>query len=118
MKNNSKIKKDNLERRQKRIRAKIFGTPKIPRLSVSRSLKYIFLQLIDDQSGKTLVSVHSKNMDIKGTKTEIATSAGRELASKAKKAGINQCVFDRSGRKYHGRVKAVAEGARENGLQF
>lgn len=118
MKNNNKIKKANLERRQNRIRAKISGTAKIPRLSAAKSLNHVYLQLIDDEKGKTLVSLHSKTLALKGKKTEISLAAGRELAARAKKAGITKCVFDRAGRKYHGRVKAVADGAREGGLQF
>lgn len=118
MKNNNKIKKAKLERRQNRIRAKIFGTAKTPRLCASKSLNHVYLQLIDDEKGKTLVSLNSKALALKGKKTEIALAAGRELAVKAKDAGLTKCVFDRAGRKYHGRVKAVADGAREGGLQF
>jgi large subunit ribosomal protein L18 len=118
MKNNNKIKNANLERRQKRIRTKISGTAATPRLCVSRSLNHIYLQLIDDEKGKTLVSLHSKTLAEKGKKTEIALASGRELAVRAGKAGITKCVFDRTGRNYHGRVKAVALGAREGGLQF
>lgn len=117
-KNYSQIKKAGLARRQKRVRAKISGSPEIPRLNVSRSLLHVYLQLIDDQNGRTLVSVHSKTLGEKGKKTAVAFAAGQALAAKAKAQGINACVFDRSGHRYHGRVKAVAEGARQGGLKF
>ena len=117
-KNLNKIKKLSLTRRQNRIRAKIFGTTSLPRLSVSRSLTSVFLQLIDDSTGRTLVSIHSKTLPKKGKKTEVAFEAGLALAQKAKEKGITNCVFDRGGRQYHGRVKSVALGARQGGLNF
>ncbi len=116
--NKNKIKQSLKLRRQKRTRAKIKGTAECPRLSVSKSLHYVYLQLIDDERGKTLVSLHSKSLKAKGTKTEIAKLAGVELAKKALAKKINRCVFDRGAGKYHGRIKAVAEGARQGGLKF
>lgn len=112
-----KIKQNKLQR-QARARAKIFGTAKRPRLSVFRSSKGMYIQLIDDEQGKTLVSVSIKAVKEKGTKTELSAAAGKLLAEKAKKKGIKQVVFDRGSSKYHGRVKAVAEAAREAGLRI
>ncbi|NMB48245.1 50S ribosomal protein L18 [Candidatus Kuenenbacteria bacterium] len=117
-KNYQQIKQASLARRQKRVRAKIFGTADRPRLSVSKSLKSVFLQLIDDQTGRTLISLHSKTLAQKATKTAIAFTAGENLAQKALAKGITTCVFDRGGRQYHGRIKAVADGARQGGLKF
>ena len=108
-----------LQRRKARVRAKVFGTAERPRLSVFRSLTNINLQLIDDKAGKTLVSVYQKELKLdKKTKTEVAFEVGKKLATKALEKNIKVCVFDRSGYKYHGRVKAAAEGAREGGLKF
>jgi large subunit ribosomal protein L18 len=104
-----------------RIRAKISGTAAMPRLSVFRSNKDIYSQLIDDASGTTLLAVNSRQKDIAsqaGTKVEKAVMVGKVLAEKAKALGIEQCVFDRGGYLYHGRVKAVSDGAREGGLKF
>lgn len=104
-----------------RIRKKIAGTAARPRLSVFRSNAEVYLQLIDDASGKTLVAASSADKDIKaqgGTKSEKSKLAGSALAQKAQSLGITTCVFDRGGNLYHGRVKAVADGAREGGLQF
>ena len=110
-------------RRQKlkwRIRKKISGTSACPRLSVFRSNKEIYVQLIDDVTGKTLAAANSrgKDVDAKGNKVEIAKLVGAAIAAKAKAAGYEKCVFDRGGYLYHGRVKAIAEGAREGGLNF
>ncbi len=119
-----KIKKKQLrKRRHLRIKAKIKGTLQRPRLSVFRSLNHIYAQLIDDEAGRTLVAVSDRNIKdssgkTKGTKTEIAKKVGLLLAEKAKQHKITKVVFDRGGFKYHGRIKAVAEGAREGGLQF
>ena len=113
-----------LERRHRikyRIRKIIFGTATKPRLSVFRSNKEISAQLIDDVSGTTLVATSSREKDIvskKGTKIETATLVGKTLAEKAKKAGIETVAFDRNGFLYHGRVKALADSAREAGLKF
>lgn len=100
-----------------RIRKIVKGTPDRPRLVVFKSLKATYAQLVDDKSKKTLLSASSLKAK-KGTKTEKAKGAGAEVASKAKEKNITKVVFDRNGYKYHGRVKALAEGAREGGLQF
>tara|TARA_Y100000589_G_scaffold132495_1_gene126355 strand:- start:23889 stop:24245 length:357 start_codon:yes stop_codon:yes gene_type:complete len=106
---------------KKRIRKVVKGTPERPRLSVYRSNKEIYAQIIDDVNGKTLVSASSRDKDIassKGTKSEIAALVGKAIAEKAVKAGISKISFDRNGYLYHGRVKALADGAREGGLDF
>mgnify|MGYP001443892507 FL=1 len=103
------------------IRSKIFGTSDIPRLAVFRSNKQIYAQLIDDTIGKTLAAASSndKNLtNIKGTKIDQATAVGKSIAVNAKSVGIETVVFDRGGFLYHGRVKALAESARESGLKF
>ena len=102
------------------IRRKISGTNAVPRLSVFRSNKGIYAQLIDDKSGKTVASASSmeKGVTFEGTKTQIASQVGKRLAEKALAAGFANVVFDRSGYLYHGRVKALADGAREGGLNF
>lgn len=102
--------------RHKRIRAKIYGTKERPRLSVFRSNKHIFLQLIDDEKGEILVSASDLKVKKKGTKTETAKMVGKELAKLAKGKKIRRVVFDSGGYKYHGRIKAALEGAREEGL--
>jgi large subunit ribosomal protein L18 len=105
-------------RRHRRVRSKVAGTAERPRLTVFRSNRGIFAQLVDDEAGRTLASAHWTAMDTGGSKTEQAEAVGKALAEAAKKAGISSCVFDRGGYLYHGRVKALAEGAREGGLQF
>ena len=105
------------ERRHKRIRNKILGTAERPRLVVYRSLKYIYAQLVDDIKHSTLVSADSLGVK-KGTKIEKSKECGKKLAELAKKKKIKTIAFDRSGYKYHGRVKALADGAREGGLKF
>ncbi len=101
------------------IRRKISGTAIKPRLSVFRSNAHIYAQLIDDNSGRTLASASTHELEgVKGTKMELSKSTGAKLAEKAIAAGISNCVFDRNGYLYHGRIKALAEGAREGGLQF
>ncbi len=113
-----------LERRQKiryRIRKKITGTSEKPRLSVFRSNTEIYCQLIDDVNSVTLASASSRDKDIaaqKGTKVEKSKMVGEAIARKAKELNITTCVFDRGGNLYHGRVKSVADGAREGGLEF
>ncbi len=103
--------------RKKRIRAKVQGTSTRPRLTVYRSLKAVYAQVIDDEAGKTLLS--ASTVETKGKATvEGAKKVGETIAKKAKDAGINAVVFDRNAYKYHGAVKAVAEGAREGGLKF
>ena len=106
-------------RRHRRIRGKVAGTPERPRLAVYRSNKGISAQLVDDLSGKTLAGASWIALgSFEGNKTEQATEVGKLLAASAKDAGIETCVFDRGGYLYHGRVKALAEGAREGGLRF
>ena len=107
-------------KRHKRVRSKISGTPEMPRLNVFRSEANIYAQVIDDVSGKTLVSASSLDKDIQGYGGNIAAAAavGKLVAERAKAKGIETVVFDRGGYLYHGRVKALAEGAREGGLQF
>jgi len=106
-------------RRHRRVRGKISGTAERPRLVVFRSNRGIFAQLVDDEAGRTLASASwLQQRSFKGNKTEQAAAVGKALAGEAKKAGIETCVFDRAGYLYHGRVKALAEGAREGGLQF
>ena len=104
-------------KRHKRVRAKISGTPERPRLNVFRSETNIYAQIIDDVTGTTLVSVE-KDFSCEGTKTDAAKQVGVTVAERAKAKGIDTVVFDRGGYVYHGRVKALAEGAREGGLQF
>jgi large subunit ribosomal protein L18 len=113
-------KKDSRRLRIRRsIRTKISGTTGKPRLSVFRSNKEIYAQLIDDVSGHTIISASSQDLkSTKGTKVEISKSVGQKLAEKAVSSGIKQVTFDRGGYLYHGRVKALAEGAREGGLNF
>jgi large subunit ribosomal protein L18 len=105
-------------RRHRRVRAKVAGTAERPRLVVFRSNRGISAQLVDDAAGRTLASASWKAVTASGSKTEQAAAVGKALADAAKKAGIDTCVFDRAGYLYHGRVKALAEGAREGGLQF
>ncbi|MBS1588391.1 MAG: 50S ribosomal protein L18 [Bacteroidetes bacterium] len=111
-------------RRQKlrwRVRRKVKGTAQKPRLSVFRSNKDIYCQLIDDATGTTLAAASSRMKDIaaqSGNKVEKSAMVGKALAEKAKSLGIETCIFDRGGYLYHGRVKAVADGAREGGMNF
>jgi large subunit ribosomal protein L18 len=106
-------------RRRRRVRSRVTGTVERPRLSVYRSNKGIFAQLIDDRAGHTLAAVNWIEPDLKSlTASDQAKRAGELLAERAKAAGVETCVFDRGGYKYHGRVKALAEGAREGGLKF
>lgn len=107
--------------RHKRVRNKVQGTSNVPRLNVFRSNNNIFAQIIDDEASKTLVSASSIDKELKlenGGNVEAATKVGELLANRAKKAKITKVVFDRGGYLYHGRVKALAEAARENGLEF
>jgi large subunit ribosomal protein L18 len=106
-------------RRRRRVRAKVQGTAERPRLSVFRSNRGIGAQLIDDVAGHTLAAVNWVEGDLKSLGSmEQATKAGELLAQRAKEAGVESCVFDRGGYRYHGKVKALAEGAREGGLRF
>jgi large subunit ribosomal protein L18 len=111
------------EKRHLRVRARVHGTPERPRLSVFRSLRHIYAQLIDDSIGHTLAAASTLDAEVrqqigKMKKTEQAKLVGRLLAKRALEKGVKQIVFDRGGYKYHGRVKALAEGARAEGLQF
>ena len=122
---NKKMALTKLERRKRiklRIRKKIRGSADIPRLAVFRSNKQIYVQAIDDLNGVTIISASSKEKEITGkgavNKTEQANLVGKLIASKCKEKGIEKIVFDRSGYKYHGRVKSLADGAREGGLKF
>jgi large subunit ribosomal protein L18 len=119
MDRNKKKRKD-LKRRHLRLRKKISGTASCPRLSVYRSLKHIYAQLIDDEKGMTLAAASSQSPELKsaGGNVSAATEVGKLLAKKASEKNINKVIFDRGGRRYHGRVKALADGARESGLQF
>jgi large subunit ribosomal protein L18 len=106
-------------KRRRRVRSKVHGTAARPRMSVVRSNRGIFAQLIDDDAGRTLVAVQWTESALKSLKPmEQASEAGKLLASRAKEAGVESAVFDRGGYQYHGRVKALAEGAREGGLIF
>jgi large subunit ribosomal protein L18 len=106
-------------RRRRRVRARVTGTAERPRLSVYRSNKGVFAQLIDDRKGHTVAAVNWIEPELKSlTASAQAQKAGELLADRAKAAGVETCVFDRGGYQYHGRVKALAEGAREGGLKF
>lgn len=118
MSKSSKSKILSRERRRARVRAKVSGTVSRPRLAVFRSLQYTYAQLIDDVAGKTLAQASSREVKENLNKVEAAKAVGKMIAERASKGGIKQAVFDRGGYKYHGRVQAVAESARENGLEF
>jgi large subunit ribosomal protein L18 len=109
-------------RRKVRVRKKIFGTAQRPRLSVFRSAKYIYAQVIDDVSGKTLASASSRSkglrVSLSGNKTDRSKAVGLALAEACKNNQVTEVTFDRNGYRFHGRVKAVADGAREGGLEF
>jgi large subunit ribosomal protein L18 len=114
-----KIKVEKRTRRRAKIRSKVTGTVGCPRLSVFRSNTGMFLQIINDETGETLVSAHSKEIkDNKAKKIDISLALGKLLAEKAVAKKIKIVVFDRGGYKYHGRIKAAADGAREGGLEF
>ncbi|MCF7740545.1 MAG: 50S ribosomal protein L18 [Candidatus Marinimicrobia bacterium] len=111
------------KKRKLRVRNKIFGTPKRPRLTVRRSNKHIYTQIINDLTNESLVQVSDLSPEVKTeiddhTKVEISKIVGKKIAEKAQKKGVEKVVFDRAGYQYHGRVKAVAEAAREAGLEF
>ncbi len=112
-----KTREEKRVRRHLRVRKALAGTPERPRLVVFRSLKHIYAQIVDDTTGRTLLAVSSHKIT-EGKKAERSVQVGKAIAEKAKAAGISRVVFDRAGYKYHGRVKAVAEGAREGGLEF
>jgi large subunit ribosomal protein L18 len=115
---NTNKSKQLLERRKKRIRKVVTGTAERPRLRVNRSLNHIYAQIIDDVSGRTLAAESSVALKIPGGNIEAAKAVGKSLGEKAQAASIAKVCFDRGGRLYHGRVKALAEAAREAGLQF
>lgn len=119
MKNVNTTKRNNRIRRHTRVRARISGTAQRPRVSVFRSNRHLFVQVIDDTVGKTIMSSiirSAAKSTLKGKKTEVAAMIGKKLAEKMKEKGIAQALFDRGGFKYHGRVKAVAEGLRAGGI--
>ena len=105
-------------RRQIRVRSKINSTSDRPRVSVYRSNKYVAAQVIDDIKGVTIIGISQKNLKLNGTKTEKAKSLGLELANKLKTKKITKIIFDRGSYAYHGRVKSIAEGLREGGMEF
>jgi large subunit ribosomal protein L18 len=105
------------QRRHLRVRKKVTGTAERPRLVVFRSDKHIYAQLVDDDAGRTLATISSVKVG-DGKKSDKAAEVGKQVAAAAKERGITRVVFDRGGYKYHGRVKAVADGAREGGLEF
>lgn len=115
-KRNPKI--DRLERRKKSIRRKLSGTTECPRLCVDRTLSHIYAQIIDDSTGRTLASASSKSLKVAGGNIVAAKDVGKALAENAKAASVTRVKFDRRGRLYHGRLKALADAAREGGLEF
>jgi large subunit ribosomal protein L18 len=115
----ARAKREARVRRHARVRRKVAGTPERPRLAVYRSNRHIYVQLIDDRAAATLASASDAEVNGNGKgKTERAKAVGKLIAGRAKDAGIERVVFDRGGRRFHGRVAAVAEGAREGGLQI
>lgn len=118
----AKNREESRERRRRRVRAKVAGTPSRPRLNVFRSLQHIYVQLIDDGAGHTLAAASSLDKEIKSQsglkKSDEAVAVGKLLAQRAQDKQIKRVVFDRAGYRYHGRIKAVAHGAREGGLEF
>lgn len=107
------------QKRHMRVRSKISGTAECPRLSVFRSNKHIYAQLVDDVAGVTLATASTSEDSLNtGSKTESAAAVGKAVAERAKEANISKVVFDRGGYQYHGRVQALADAARENGLEF
>ena len=123
MADKNKLKQQRLERRKWSVRSRVFGSPERPRMSVFRSDKHIYVQLIDDLAGRTLASVATTAADVRGAQKNggniaAAKRAGQAIATKAKEIGVSKVAFDRGGRKYHGRIKALADAAREGGLKF
>lgn len=124
MADKNKLKAKRLQSRKYSVRSNIFGSPERPRLSVFRSDKHIYAQLIDDYAGRTLAAVASTSATFRGEELKnggnliAARKVGKAIAEKAKEAGITAVAFDRGGRRYHGRVKALADAAREGGLKF
>ncbi len=118
MKNRQILKTEKRVRRHQRVRGTVSGTSSRPRLAVFRANQHIYAQLIDDVSGKTIAAASSAEIKSKATKTDLATEVGKSIAKKALDNKIETVVFDRGGYQYHGRVKALAEAAREAGLKF
>src|SRR5690606_13186415 len=123
MADKSKVKAKKADRRRSRVRGKVVGTPERPRLTVAKSLKNMFVQIVDDEHRTTLVGLATNSKSVAGeakavNKTEAAKLVGKKIAELAKEKGIEQVVFDRNQYRFHGRVKAVADGAREGGLKF
>jgi|SRR5665213_217930 len=123
MPDKQKAKTVRLERRKSGIRKSLFGTTERPRLSVYRSSKHIYAQVIDDLAGRTLAAASTLHEDVKGdlkhgANVAAAQRVGRSIAEKAKAAGVSKVAFDRGGRMYHGRIKALADAARKGGLEF
>jgi large subunit ribosomal protein L18 len=116
--NLQQLKRNKRQLRHGRVRSIVSGDQKRPRLTVFRSSCHIYAQLIDDQTGKTLAQASSRELKDKSAKSDASTAVGKLIATKAKEKNISQVVFDRGGYRYHGRVKALADGAREGGLQF
>ena len=114
----TKTRRDSVHKRHRRVRKKVMGTAERPRLAVFRSNRHIYAQLIDDFAGKTLAAASTLTAKNGGDPKAQAKAVGSEIATKAKDAGISSVVFDRGGFMYHGRVEAVAEGARDGGLEF
>lgn len=106
------------ERRHARVRKAVSGSPERARLNVYRSLSHIYAQVIDDSAGRTLAAASSLTVKGQRTKTEQAREVGKAVAEAARQAGVTRVVFDRGGYQYHGRIKALAEGARDGGLEF
>ncbi len=123
MADKNKLKQVRLERRKWSVRKSLFGTTERPRLSVFRSDKHIYAQVIDDHAGATLVAASSTEAEVRGDlknggNLAAAVAVGKAIAAKAKAAGVTKVAFDRGGRQYHGRIKALADAARKSGLQF
>ena len=115
---NTDIKRVMIKKRVTRIRKKLQGVPERPRLRITRSAKHIYAQLIDDTTGHTLAAASSRTLPIYGGNIEAAIQVGKSIGEKAKELSIEKVCFDRGGRLYHGRIKALADAARETGLQF
>lgn len=119
MKSKSSDKANRLARRKARVRKKVNGTSERPRMSVFRSARHVLVQVIDDSIGQTLACIGSMHLDkSKRASIDVCTLVGKRIAERCKEKNIHKIVFDKNGRDYHGRVKAVAEGAREGGLDF
>jgi len=119
----ARTKRESRIRRHERVRKTVQGSPERPRLTVHRSLKNIYAQIVDDTTGRTLCSASSVSREIrgeeaKGPKVELSKAVGRLVAKKAVERGVKKVVFDKGGYRYHGRIKALADGARESGLEF